>query len=84
MYVETPFSTNQIRDYSNHNLQVAKKFQVWWFFENCFGTVKAIKKIFGRKISGQIRRLLKKKSRKKIENWLSYKLFPVANKHGFF
>jgi len=62
MYVETPFSTNQIRDYSNHNLQVAKKFQVWRFFKNCFGTVKAIKKIFGRKISGQMRRLLKKKS----------------------
>ena len=66
MYVETPISTNQNRDYSNKKFKVAKKFEVWRFFANISGTTKAIKKIFGRKISGQMRRLLKKKSRKKI------------------
>jgi len=83
MYVETPTTTNQNRDYSNHNFEVAKKFQVCRFFANIFGPTKAMKKIFGRKISGQMRRLLKKKSWKKNQNWLRYKLFPVANKHGF-
>lgn len=62
MYVETPTSTNQNRDYSNKKIKVAKKFEVWRFFANISRTTKAIKKIFGRKISGQMRRLLKKKS----------------------
>ena len=53
------------------------------FSVNSFWTIKFFVMKLSGKILHQFPRLIKKKPRKKSQNSWSYKLFPVAKKHGF-